>query len=267
MDINKRKRLLDLAVSAAQEAGQVIMRYYRSAYKAWDKSPDNPVTSADLEADYILCAQLTDATPEYGWLSEETADNPERLEKCCSWVVDPLDGTREFIQGLDQFAVSIAFVKDGLPLLGVVYNPATEEMITGIVGQGLSYNGQIPKGLSGRIELRGAQVLASDTEVKNGMWAPFQETLRVDQVGSAAYKLARVAAGFGDAYISLKPKHEWDVCAGAALILAAGGQVTNLAGNPLRFNQPQVLVQGIVAANSSLHPQLITLIKSRIKRA
>lgn len=263
MDGKQTKELLNLAVAAARGAGEVIMRHYRSSYESWNKSPDNPVTSADLEADYILCTQLTDATPEYGWLSEETSDNPERLDKCCSWVVDPLDGTKEFIQGLDQFAVSIAFVEDGLPLLGVVYNPATKEMITGLVGKGLTYNGETPTPLSGRTDPRGARVLASDTEVKNGMWAPYQKILKIDQVGSAAYKLARVAAGFGDAYISLKPKHEWDVCAGVALVLAAGGQVTDLAGNPLRFNQPNVLVHGVVAANSTLHAQLIELVKSQ----
>ena len=250
-----------MAVSAARQAGEVIMRHYRSAYEAWDKSPDNPVTTADLEADYVLCTQLTDATPEYGWLSEETADNPERLEKCCSWVVDPLDGTKEFIQGRDQFAVSIAFVEDGLPLLGVINNPATKEEFIGIVGQGLTYGGRNPIPLSDRAQFRGAQVLASDTEVKNGMWAPYQKTLKIVQVGSAAYKLARVAAGFGDAYISLNPKHEWDVCAGVALVLAAGGQVTDLSGNPIRFNQPDVLVQGIIASNTKLHPQLVALVE------
>jgi len=225
MDGKQTKELLNLAVAAARGAGEVIMRHYRSSYESWDKSP-------------------------------------ERLDKCCSWVVDPLDGTKEFIQGLDQFAVSIAFVKDGLPLLGVIYNPATKEMVTGTVGQGLTYNGETPTPLSDRVGLRGAQVLASDTEVKNGMWVPYQEILKIEQVGSAAYKLARVAAGFGDAYISLKPKHEWDVCAGVALVLAAGGRVTDLAGNPLRFNQPDVLVHGVVVANSTLHAQLIELVKN-----
>jgi myo-inositol-1(or 4)-monophosphatase len=254
-------RLLEEALSATREAGDLIRARYRSAYQVWDKSPENPLTTADLEADHHLRTRLTAAAPDIGWLSEETADDLKRLDRPTTWIVDPLDGTQEFIQGLDQFAVSVALVENERPLLGVVHNPATGETFAGIVGEGLTYNDAPSRPLSARMQLHGAQVLVSDTEVSNGMWTVYQEVLDLKQVGSAAYKLARVAAGFGDAYVSLKPKREWDTCAGVALMLAAGGVVTDLEGREMRFNQPEVVVRGLVAANPTLHTRLLALLK------
>jgi len=254
-------RLLSLAVSAAQAAGELIMGYYRSDYEAWDKRPGDPVTTADLEADQLLRRRLMAATPEAGWLSEETRDTPERLDKRRLWVVDPLDGTNEFVAGQDEFAVSVAYVKDGHPLLGVVHNPATDETMAGVVGQGITYNGEPARPFSARAEVRGARVLVSNTEVERGMWDRYQEHLNLGPVGSTAYKLGRVAAGFGDAYVTLKHKHEWDICAGVALTLAVGGRATDLSGAPFRFNQVDVEVNGVVAANPTLHAGLVGLLQ------
>lgn len=260
MHLNEKLHYLQIALAATQAAGTVIRGYYRSVYEAWDKKPDNPITTADLEADALLRERLTAATPDFGWLSEETRDTRERLGRRFLWVVDPLDGTKEFIEGLDQFAVSVALVGDCQPLLGVVHNPATGEMIAGIVGAGLTYNGE-PAGIMGeRTQARGARVLASNTEVRRGMWDPYLELFDVVEVGSAAYKLGRIAAGLSDAYISLNPKNEWDVCAGVALVLAAGGQVSDLDDRPLRFNQETTRVNGVVAANPALHRNLIEIL-------
>ncbi len=261
MESSQLQELLKIAVSAAKGAGELICSHYNSAYEQWDKSPNNPVTTADLEADAYLRTHLTAATPDYGWLSEETADNLERLDSCCSWVVDPLDGTEEFIAGLDQFAVSVGFVVDGQPLLGVIHNPATQETITGIVGGGVTYQNEAAQPLSLAAELRGARVLASDSEVRRGLWNRYQSTLTLEQLGSAAYKLGRVGVGLGDAYVTLRPKHEWDVCAGVAIIMAAGGQATDLAGEPLLFNQADVLVDGLIAANPALHTKLLDMLR------
>jgi myo-inositol-1(or 4)-monophosphatase len=179
------------------------------------------------------------------------------------WVVDPLDGTQEFIEGLDEFAVSVALVDRGSPLLGVVHNPATKETFAGIVGQGLEYNGTGCAAVSECSEARDARVLVSSTEIKSGMWEPYEDVLDLRPLGSAAYKLGRVAAGFGDAYVSLKPKHEWDVCAGAALVLTAGGRVTDLRGYDLRFNRADVKIRGIVSANPVLHSSLMDVLNPR----
>lgn len=252
MELIEKQELLQTAVLAARAAGQVILGYYQTAVANWEKSPNNPVTKADLEADALLREQLLAAAPRFGWLSEETADDRERLKKEFCWIVDPLDGTQEFIDGLDQFAVSIGLAQDGQPLLGVVYNPATGELFSSIADHGFEYNGDASRPLSERTRPGGASILASDTEIKAGMWRPFPE-FQLLPLGSAAYKLARLAAGYGDAYISLKPKREWDVCAGVGLVQAAGGRVTDLKGLPIRFNRPDVLVGGIVAANPFLH--------------
>jgi myo-inositol-1(or 4)-monophosphatase len=263
MDNAEIQDLLQMAISAAWAAGEVIMRHYRSSYQAWDKCPNNPVTTADLEADYMLHTRLLDANPQHGWLSEETSDSRERLDKRYTWIVDPLDGTQEFINGVDQFAVSVAFVEDNQPVLGVVLNPATGEMFAGIVGQGLSYNGIPPDSFSQRTDPDGTRLLVSDAEIDAGMWEPYREHFDLQPVGSAAYKLARLAAGFGDAYVSLKPKREWDICAGTALVQAAGGRVTDLEGRPVLFNQPNVRINGVVAANTALHTGLLRILGDR----
>jgi myo-inositol-1(or 4)-monophosphatase len=260
MHLDEKRHYLQLALATTEAAGAVICSYYQSAYDAWDKKPDNPITTADLAADTLLRERLTAATPGFGWLSEETRDTRERLERRHVWVVDPLDGTKEFIEGLDQFAISVALVGDHQPLLGVVHNPATGETVAGIVGEGLTYNGAPAGPLSSRTEARGAQVLASNTEVRRGMWDPYFDLFDVVEMGSAAYKLGRIAAGLSDAYISLNPKNEWDICGGVALILAAGGRVTDLHGEPFRFNQEETLVNGLVAANPTLHAALIELL-------
>lgn len=255
------EKLLWAAVSAAQAAGEVILDCDRSTCQSWDKAIDNPVTEADLAADELLRARLVAVTPECGWLSEETVDTPDRLNSTCVWVVDPLDGTREFIEGLDEFAVSVALVDRGLPMLGVVHNPATKETIAGIAGQGVAYNGVERGAVSKCAEAADAHVLVSSTEIKSGMWTPYEDVLDLRPLGSAAYKLGRVAAGFADAYVSLKPKHEWDVCAGVFLVLAAGGRVTDLSGHDLQFNRADVKIGGIVSANPALHASLMDVLR------
>ena len=255
-------RLLHVALDVAREAGQLLMSYYRSAYDAWDKSPDNPVTTADMEADSLLKARLMAETPQFGWLSEETVDSAQRLSKPWTWIVDPLDGTKEFIGGVDQFSVSIGLVHEGKPVLGVIYNPSTDQLMGGIVGQGLVHplaEGQI---LSAREIAHGATVLVSNTEVTRGVWGPYETALSLKPTGSTAYKLGLVACGAGDAYITLRPKNEWDYCAGAALITAAGGKITDLDGIPLSFNRPKTLINGMVAANATLHRGLMAILQS-----
>lgn len=262
MDSHQVDSLLQLTLSAVHEAGALIRSRYRSEYEIWHKGSQDPLTTADLEANHHLHQRLAYAVPGAGWLSEETADRPERLDLCCTWVVDPLDGTQEFIRGVDQFAISVAFVEDELPVLGVVHNPATGETFAGPAGRRVTYNGQPCPPLSPAAGLGSADVLVSDTEVIEGMWSRYQDSLSVRQLGSAALKLAHVATGLADAYISLKPKREWDLCAGVALVMTAGGKVTDLGGEEIRFNQPDVMVNGLVAANPALHAELLGLLHS-----
>jgi myo-inositol-1(or 4)-monophosphatase len=249
-------QLLQQTVTIVRSAGLAIMAYYQDAFNARDKSPDNPVTDADLAADKLLREELLGLLPQAGWLSEETADQPMRLRHNYVWVVDPLDGTKEFIMGIPEFAVSVALVEDGQPVLGVIYNPPTAELFTGYKGGGVHYNGH-PVGISARSDLAGALVPASRSEVKKGEFEPFAGMVKLRIVGSIAYKLAQVAAGQADATWSRGPKHEWDICAGAFLVTEAGGKATDLSNEPLLFNRPYPKVNGIVANNGRLHEELM----------
>lgn len=231
------------------------MGYFRSALTVRDKSPDNPVTDADYAADLLLKAELTGLLPEAGWLSEETADDPVRLSRHYTWVVDPLDGTKEFVKGIPEFSISVALVTAGQPLLGVVLNPATGELYHGLRGHGVQFNGS-PARVSAQASLRDAVVDASRSEIKRGEFAPFADHMEVRVMGSIAYKLARVAAGQADATWSRGPKNEWDICAGALLVQEAGGTCADLNFAPFAFNQPTTKVNGIVADNGHLHEKI-----------
>ena len=251
--------LIDETIKITQEAGQAIMSYYRDSFSVKDKTPDNPVTDADLAADALLHQRLSALIPEAGWLSEETADSPDRLDQKLVWVVDPLDGTKEFVMGIPEFSVSVALVEDGRPRLAVIFNPPTGELFHASKGQGAFLAGQ-PASVSQRDELAGAQVDASRSERKRGEFEPFEQMLNLRTMGSIAYKLARVAAGQVDATWSRGPKSEWDVCAGALLIEEAGGRCVDLDGQPLRFNKSFPKINGIIATNELLYEPVITLL-------
>jgi myo-inositol-1(or 4)-monophosphatase len=248
--------LLKETVEKTKEAGSAIMGYYNSSYNVKDKSIDNPVTDADYAADSLLQEGLTVLLPEAGWLSEEGIDQPERLKKKLVWVVDPLDGTKEFIMGIPEFSVSVALVEDGQPILGVIYNPAKEELFYGIRGNGIFLNDRQVQ-VSGRSQLEGAQVSASRSEFRRGEFKPFEELFKIRIMGSTAYKLARVAAGLCDASWSRGPKNEWDICAGVLLVTEAGGRCVDLSDSPFTFNRSKTLISGFIADNGRLHDSII----------
>lgn len=250
------KKLLNQTVEITKAAGAVVMEYYQSSYDVTDKSPDNPVTDADFASDTLLKERLRGLLPEAGWLSEETADSPDRLTKRYLWCVDPIDGTKEFIMGIPEFSISVALVEDGEPVLAVVYNPAADELYHAVRGEGFYFNGE-PRQVSDRLALNGATIDASRSERKRGEFAPFEEDMSVRTVGSVAYKLARVAAGQCDATWSRGPKWEWDICAGVLLVQEAGGTAVELLNRPILFNQPYPKVNGIIADNGHLHDQVI----------
>lgn len=251
--------LVNETIEITQMAGQAILTYYQDSFSVKDKAPDNPVTDADLAADTLLRERLGALLPEAGWLSEETVDNADRLDQRFVWVVDPLDGTKEFVMGIPEFSVSVALVKDGRPWLGVVYNPATGELFHAVQGQGAYLSGT-PVKVSQKERLANANVDASRSERKRGEFAPFEELVNLRTMGSIAYKLARVAAGQVDATWSRGPKSEWDICAGALLVEEAGGRCVDLDQQPFTFNKSFPKVNGIIAANDRLYDKVITLL-------
>jgi myo-inositol-1(or 4)-monophosphatase len=251
---------LEQARSVALEAGEILRRHFRDGgYEVGSKGRDNPVTSADLEADAALRDHLKRTFPDYGWLSEETADNAERLSRRRVWIVDPLDGTKEFIKGIPEFVVAIALAEDGVPVLGVTYNPIKREMFWAARGAGCHLD-DTPVHVTAATGLSGAVVLASRSETARGEWNAYKDQIVAKPIGSVAYKLALVAAGKADATFTATPKSEWDIASGAALLAEAGGVMTDIHGHPIRFNRRYVKLDGFVAAGPALHAALSSLI-------
>jgi myo-inositol-1(or 4)-monophosphatase len=234
-------------IEAALRAAVEVLRPFRAgAVSSEDKAGGRgPVTEADHAVDRLLARMLP--REGEGWLSEETKDDARRLQCRRVWVVDPLDGTKEFVEGLPEWCVSVGLVEDGRPVAGGIANPATGEVFLGAAGLGLTCNGR-PVRTSARPTTEAAVVLASRSEIGRGDWDRYRSApFVVRPMGSVAYKLALVAAGLADATWTLAPKHEWDVAAGVALVEAAGGRVRTLDGSPLRFNQPRPWLSGLGA--------------------
>lgn len=237
--------------SALEHALKVLEAVRSGRVSVGRKAGGDLVTDADHALDQALRETLP--SEDEGWLSEETADDRVRLQRRRVWVVDPLDGTQEFVAGIPEWCISIGLVEDGQPVAGGLCNPATGEQFLGSVGGGVTLNGR-PVKVCERQDLQGAEVLASRSEVRRGEWEDPQAPFRVRPVGSVAYKLALVAAGLSDATWTLSPKHEWDVAAGAALVLAAGGEVRTLGWQAPTFNRPDPWLSGLVATSAGLGP-------------
>jgi myo-inositol-1(or 4)-monophosphatase len=245
--------------SALAAARAVFDRFTPGEIEAEYKSGHDPVTEADHAVDAVLREKLL--RDGEGWLSEETVDDLSRLGNQRVWIVDPLDGTREFVQGLPEFCVSIGFVENGIPVAGGIFNPATRETFLGAIDTGVFYNGK-PAAVSQRTQLAGALVLASRSEMKRGEWKQFEgAAFKTQALGSVAYKLALVSAGLADITFTLVPKNEWDVAAGAALVTSAGGFVCKLDGSPLICNQHNPLLPGLITGGTHLREELMAAIQ------
>ncbi len=250
-------------IEAALEAARTVFaRFTPGAIETEYKIGHDPVTEADRAVDAVLRENLL--RDGEGWLSEESVDDASRLSKKHVWVVDPLDGTREFVKGIPEFCVSIGFVEDGRPVAGGICNPATNETIIGAIDSGVLYNGR-PAQASQKNSLRGALILASRSEVKRGEWKQFEGAeFKIRPMGSVAYKLGLVAAGLADVTFTLTPKNEWDVVAGAALVQSAGGFVSTLEKTNLIANRRDPLLSGLLACGPFLKEELLALVEHHI---
>ena len=247
---------IENGLNAAREA----LKRFTSGDVPFERKKDKSfITEADLAVNDVL-HRILPAEGD-GWLSEETVDDPARLECRRVWIVDPVDGTQEFVQGLPEWCVSIGLVEDGRAVAGGILNPAAYEMVLGSLETGVSLNGR-PARVSSRPTLKGATVLASRSEIRRGEWERFDDApFTVVPMGSVAYKLARVAAGLDDIMFTLVPKSEWDIAAGVALIEAAGGKITDKEGEPFTFNRPKPKVTGAIAAPVALYDQVVDCIR------
>lgn len=249
---------LALLTAAATKAGQIAMGYFGQDPETWDKGDGaGPVTAADLAVNAMLAETLRVARPDYGWLSEETEDTAARLSTQRQFVIDPIDGTRAFIEGNHDWGHSLAVVENGVPVAAVVEMPARGLTFTASRAGGAFCNG-VPLSASSNTDVTAATVLASKANLQPSHWAagappPFKRTFR----SSLAYRLALVAQGRFDAMLTLRPTWEWDIAAGVLLVTEAGGTATDQSGAALTFNHPDPRRPGVVAAGS-VHSALIT---------
>ena len=258
--MSRLERELQVAREAAVRAGEVIARYAAGDRESWDKSDDNPVTQADLEANETILGVIHAAFPGDAVLSEETADSPARLDSDRLWVIDPLDGTKEFIEGVPQFAVSIGLVEADQPVVGAIYQPLTRECFWASEGGGAFADGTSLR-VSERSRLDASVMLSSRTEMKRGQVDVYRDWFKqIEPVGSAAFKLALVAAARGDLWLSTAPKSEWDVCAGDALVREAGGVFVTLGEGARTYNQSDILLQPEMLAGP---PALVDAFRAR----
>jgi myo-inositol-1(or 4)-monophosphatase len=243
------------ARGAVVEAGRIAMRWFRQPHEKWEKGPGQVVTEADLAVDRFLRAELIGDGPA-GWLSEEAEDDRRRLAAPEVWVVDPIDGTRSFAEGVAEFTISVALLRENRPVLGFVYNPATEEMFESVRGRGARLNGA-PMRTSAVTKLDDAHIVASRFESRRRNFAALVPTAALSSLGSLAYKLALVAAGRYDGYLSWRRTNDWDIAAAVLLVEEAGGRITDAGGRPILLNQAEPVHPGILAAGAPLFPALL----------
>ena len=242
---------LALAVHLAEHAATLAMAHFHGPSDWWDKSRNNPVSRADLDIDDYLRTSLATARPEDGWLSEETADTAMRLTRPRVWIIDPIDGTRDFIRGRTGWAVSIALVEHGQPVVAALAAPARGQLFTAAKGRGATLNGQ-PLGVPAsaatlRLPMDAGNLTAS-------FWpAPWPDGTAVEKPNSLALRMAKVAANEADAWVEGRTIHEWDVAASALLLTEAGAPVTDRHGLPLVFNKPDPIITGLVTATPAQH--------------
>jgi myo-inositol-1(or 4)-monophosphatase len=251
---------LALALEAAQEAGALAMRYFGAPMDVRDKSPNNPVSEADLAIDALLKERLLTARPSYGWLSEETADDHSRLSAKRVWVVDPIDGTRAFIKAKPHFTICIGLLDAGRPVIGVVFNPATGEMFEAMVGGGARLNGiaMLP---SATAEIENCAMLGDQGMFGHPAWPQKWPQMDVVSKNSVAYRVCLVAAGHFDAAVALSSKHDWDLAAAVLIAYEAGAVATTHEGENFAFDHAIPLQKSLVVAGKLLHPLLIDRVK------
>ena len=239
---------LEVALLASQRAGELVARHFRAGPESWEKSKGSPVTQADLDADALIREILAKAFPDDGFLTEESIDDRTRLVCARVWIIDPIDGTREFSKQIPEFAISIGLVVDERPVVGVVHNPIAGVTVSGRLGHGTLKNGEQTE-ISNCPALAQARVAVSRSEVEDGKLEPYAPLFgELCPMGSIAWKLALVACGEADFNLSLKPKNEWDVCAGDLLVHEAGGEYVDFEGRVLRYNQPDPLREASMLA-------------------
>jgi len=247
---------LDLILDAARKAGELALTARESGLKIWSKKGGSPVTDADLAVDTLLKLELKSARPDYGWLSEETADDPARLSTRRQFVVDPIDGTVAFMKNKPWFAISIAVVEDGRPIAGVVHAPALSETYAATLEGPATLNGA-PISPSATDQLFGAAMLGDAKMFAHPAWREPWPEMRIESRNSIAYRMCLVASGAFDAAVALSPKCEWDLAAADLIVRRAGATLSDHKGRDFAYNRPVPQVPSLDCANPALAPLIL----------
>ena len=244
-----------LLTAAVRAAGALALTYFRANPQSWQKRCGDPVSEADIAVNDLLGARLGGARPDYGWLSEESEDDPARLGAEVVWIVDPIDGTSAFLDGRAEFTVAAALTHGGEPVLAAVCNPATDEFWDAVKGGGCRLNGT-PVRVTGHAACAGARLLMRRRALARSRDPQAFREVATAEPRSIAYRLALVAAGRYDAVVSLGGKSDWDLAAAELLVTEAGGRITTTAGERFRYNRESIRHRTCIAANPALHAAL-----------
>lgn len=249
----RNKEDLALLIETARAAGAIARDYFEKGNtKSWDKSENHPVTEADIAVNDYLEATLQKARSDYGWLSEETKDDASRHKSVRCFIVDPIDGTRAFMEGKPHFTICLAVIEGGKSQLGVVYNPMTDEMFDAVLGGGARLNGESIQSNNCRA-IKDCSMVGYPRKFKRLGWPDMRVSIR----NSMAYRIVMVAAGLRDATVSFTPKSDWDLAAASIIATEAGAVITDLDNENFYFSKDAVTENGVICASPYLHSLLL----------
>jgi myo-inositol-1(or 4)-monophosphatase len=250
-----------LLADTVREAGALALSLFRTELKNWTKGASSPVSDADIAVNDLIEKRLRSATPDYGWLSEESADNPSRLERRLVWIVDPIDGTRGYLAGKEDWCVSVALVEGASPLLAAVFAPASDEFFFAARGQGTTCNGMAVRAAPGT-EMDFSRVAGPKPLVER-LRKTADDIVLHPRIGSLALRLCRVADGRLDAAFAGGQSRDWDLAAADLIVHEADGNMTALSGDGILYNRPEVTHGVLVAAGRDRHAGIIEHFRSR----
>ncbi|GHC53369.1 3'(2'),5'-bisphosphate nucleotidase CysQ [Neogemmobacter tilapiae] len=248
---------LALLLEAAEQAGRIAMRFWRAEPKFWEKPGLGPVSEADLAVNAALRETLRRARPDYGWLSEEDADDPARLATRRQFVLDPIDGTRAFLAGEENFAHALAVVDGGRVMAGVVHMPAKARTYAADAQSAATVNGQ-PMQPSAQVQADGARLLTTGAGMALEHWPGGVPDFKRSFRASLAYRLCLIGEGRYDAMLTFRPAWEWDIAAASLIAERAGASVSDAKGGALVFNRPDPRADGVVvSATRALQSEIV----------
>ena len=250
-----------LLTDTVREAGALALSLFRTELKNWTKGASSPVSEADIAVNDLVEKRLRSATPDYGWLSEESADDPSRLERRLVWIVDPIDGTRGYLAGKEDWCVSVALVENELPLLAAVFAPASDEFFFAARGRGATCNGMALHATSGT-ELDFSRVAGPKPLVER-LRKSSDDIVLHPRIGSLALRLCRVAQGNLDAAFAGGQSRDWDLAAANLIVQVADGMMTALSGDASAYNRREVSLGVLVAAGRDRHASIVAHFRNR----